>query len=135
MIKLIIDEIKNAFPSKMIVVVKGDLYPISQAAAGLRAITRKCLVVRFTHIEVQVDRIERDERGKECGWTRRGSAACDKISNRNEMCADAPREWRRNSAMIKIKLGVADSGFSSIDRCHRALPIRGALIDALDGTK
>ena len=119
----------------MVVVVEGNLYSISQGAAGLRAITGKYLVIRFTHIEVEVDRIERDERRKEGGWARPATAAGDEVSYRDEMCANASRERRRNPAMVEIKLRVADGGLGGVDRCDCALPIRGPLIDVLGGAE
>ena len=81
---------------------------LASGSPGLGALPGKRQEVGLAHVEVEVDRIERDEGRKQRGWAGRGAAAGNQVADRYKMRADAPGERRRNAAMIEIELGVAN---------------------------
>ena len=68
-------------------------------------------VVGLAHVEVQVDRVDRDERGEQGGRAGGRPAARDQIADRDQVGADAAREGRRDAAVVQIEPGVADVRF------------------------
>src|SRR5260221_446902 len=74
------------------------------------------------------DRIKRHERREQRCRTRRCAAASDQIADRNEVCAHAPCERRRNPAMVEVELCIADSGFRVFNRSAACSLIGCALV-------
>ena len=59
------------------------------------ALARKGEEIGLAHIEVEMDRIERDERREQCGRTAPSTAAGDQVADGDEMRADAAIcQWR-----------------------------------------
>ena len=56
----------------------------------------------------------------------------NKIADGNEMRADPSRERRRDTAMLEVKLRVANLRFGIVDAGLRRPQVGGALIDILD---
>src|SRR5262249_33175366 len=87
--------------------------------------------IGLAHIKVEVDRIKRYERREQCRRTSCRTTACDQIAHGNEMRAHAPRERRRNPAMVEVELSIPDPGFCVFDRSPSCALIRCALVHIL----
>src|SRR5499425_3610660 len=87
--------------------------------------------IGLTHIKIEVNRIKRHKRRKQRSWTRRCATASDQIAHGNEMRAHAPRERRRNPAMVEVELCIPDPGRRVFDRSPSCALIRCALVHIL----
>src|SRR5215467_5279166 len=87
--------------------------------------------IGLAHIEIEPDRIERDERREQCRRTGRVTAAGNQVAHRDEMRADASGEGGRDAAMIKVELGVADLSLGVIYGGLGGLQVGRALVDVL----
>ena len=86
-------------------------------------------VVGFAHVEVEIDRIERNDRRQQRRWTRAAAAAAHQAAGRDEMRADAPGERRDDAGELEIELRVPDRRLGGVDGGLRAALIGGALVD------
>ena len=65
---------------------------------ALLTFTQERHVICFAHVEVQVDRIDRDERCEQSGRAACLHGCLDKVADRDEMRPDPAREGRRDAA-------------------------------------
>ena len=84
------------------------------------------LIGRLVHVEIDVDRIERDDRGEQ-----RGSAlaALHEIARRDEMAADATGDRRHHMRELDIELGGLERALGLHFRGARRLQGLAALVD------
>ena len=92
-------------------------------------------VVGFAHVEIEVDRVERDDRRQQRRRARAASAAAHQAADRDEMRADPPGERRGDAGELEVELGVPDRRLGGVDGGLRAALVGGALIDALRGAE
>ncbi len=88
-------------------------------------------VVGLAHVEVEMDRIERDHGCQQGRWTAGVAAAGDQAADRNLMRADAARERCDDPAVLEVEPRVADLGVGVIDRGLCRADLRRALVDIL----
>ena len=72
--------------------------------------------IGFAHVEVEIERIERDQRRQQRGRAGSGAAARDQASDRNLARADAAGEGRAHAAIFEVELGVSDARLGVLDR-------------------
>ena len=99
------------------------------ARTGPAALEPKLVVLqvgRFIHIEIDVDRIERDDRGEQRGIA---LAALDEIADADQMAADAAGHRRENVGEFDIELGSLQRAFGLRLRGVRRLQGLAALVD------
>ena len=82
-------------------------------------------------MEVEVDRIERDERCEQCRRTGSVTAAGNQVAHRHEMRADASSEGGCDAAMLEVELSVTDLSLGIINGSLRGLQVGRALVDVL----
>src|SRR5215469_864628 len=82
--------------------------------------------------EVQIDRVEPNDRCQQRCRTGGSAAARDEIADRDQVCADAPREGGRNATMIQVELCIPDLGFGIINSALGSPLVGRALIEILD---
>src|SRR5262249_31575909 len=107
-VERIVDEIERALAGELCLVGERDLNRVGRASLAPRTIARIGQEIGLAHVEVEIDRIERDERREQCGRAGSGAAASDQVADGDEMRADAAGEGRRDAAMFEIELAVAD---------------------------
>src|SRR5262249_49179229 len=124
-------EIKRALPGELGLVGKRDLNLVGKAFFAPRMVAGIGQEIGLAHIEIQIDRIERDERREQCGWAGRGTAAGDQVADGDEMSADAPGEGRGDTAVPETDLGVTDLSRGVVNGGLRGSPFGRPLIDGL----
>src|ERR1700756_2858258 len=85
----IIHEVEFASPCKLGLVAERELNLIGENLFLPRTRPGKRQEVGLAHVEVEPDRIERDECGEQCRRTGRVTAAGDQVAHRDEMRANA----------------------------------------------
>ena len=118
-------------PRELRLVAQRDLDLVGKGSLEPRALARKGEEIGLAHIEVEMDRIERDQRCEQRRRARPGAVSGDQVADRDEMRADAPREGGRDAAVIEVELGVADLRLRVLHGRLRGAPLGQALIDAL----
>src|SRR5262249_56962390 len=99
---------ERAFPGELCLVTERNLDLIGSAFFDPRTVSGKDQEFGLAHIEIQIDRIERDERREQCGRAGRGTAAGNQVADRDEMSADASGEGCRDTPVFEIGLSTAD---------------------------
>ena len=126
----IVDEIEGALAAEIGLVAELDLDLVGERALLLHAIAREGQVVALAHVEIEVDRVDRDDGREQGRRARRGPAAGDQIADRDQMRADAPGERGHDPAMLDVELGVADLRLGLVDGSLPRLLVGRALLDA-----
>ncbi len=130
-----VDEIERAQPRVPVLVAQADRNLVGDRTRETRALARKGQIVGFAHVEIEIDRIQRDEcrqQGRRAGG---GPAAGDQAPDRDEPCADATGEGRGDVTIFDVELGVANLGFGVVDRGLRGELLGHALVDRLGGSE
>ena len=126
---------KSSVPSR--VKSFSSLSPISdlvgERALDAGALAREGQEIGFAHVEIEIERIERDQRRQQRGRAGCGAAARDQASDRNLARADAPGEGRAHAAIFEIELGIPHPRLGVLDRGLRSILVVGALVDRLLG--
>src|SRR5262245_57158762 len=96
-----------------------------------RTVSGKDQEIGLAHVEIQIDRIERDERREQSRGAGRGTAAGDQVADGDEMSADAPREGCRDTAALEIELSITDLSLRIVHGRLRGSLVGRALVDGL----
>ena len=88
-------------------------------------------VIRLAHIEVEIDRIERNDGRQQRGRAGAAPAAADEAADGDEMRADSPGERRGYPRIFQVELSIRDRGLGGFDGGLRAALVGGALVHAL----
>ena len=108
---------------------------IGDRAGETRTLAREGQVVGLAHVEVEIDRIQRDEgrqQGRRAGG---GPAAGDQAADRDEARADAAGEGCSDVPIFEVELGVADLGLGVVDGGLGGGLLGHALVDGLGGSE
>ena len=89
-------------------------------------------VIELAHVEIEVDRIERDDGGEERGAAA-ALAAAHQVSDAHEVVADAAGDRRRDVGELDVELRRADRGLARLDRGRRHLEFGNPLVVVGDG--
>src|SRR5258707_3196764 len=89
-------------------------------------------IAGLAHIEVKIDRVDRDERGEQGGRAAGGPAAGDQVADRDEMGADAAGKGRRDAGVIQIELRVANECLGVVDPRLAGAPVGRSLVGGFD---
>ena len=116
-------------------IAESEFDTISQWSRHMRAGLREGEVVGFTHVEVQIDRIERNERRQQRRAAGAATATSDETADGNLMLADPAGEGRGDMRIVDVEfrirqlsLGLRQSG------CRRSL-VGVALVNVLGGAE
>src|SRR5262249_19766708 len=101
-IKAVIHEVERSGARKAVLVAETDRNLIRERTGETRAFARKCQVVGFAHVEVEIDRIERHEGGQQSCRTGPGAAAGNEAADRHETRADAAGERRGDAGVFEV---------------------------------
>src|SRR5262249_11405647 len=127
----IVHKIECALPSELGIVAQREFDLVGKNPLLPCTISGKRQEIGLAHIEIEVDRIERDERREQCRRTGRVTAAGNEVAHRDEMRADATGEGGRDAAMLEVELSVADLSLGIINGSLRGLQVGRALVDVL----
>src|ERR1700757_4184028 len=129
----VVDEVERARMSEVVLVGERDLHLLGERASLLLAITQERHVVGLAHVEVEVYRAGRDERGEQGGGAGARPAARDQITDGDFVSSDAAREGRGNAGVVEVKPGVVHGGHGIIDSRLRSALLGDLLVGVLDG--
>src|SRR6516225_10852107 len=104
----IVHEVERASPCEFGLVAEREFDLIGENPFLPCTVSGKRQEIGLAHVEVKVDRIERDERREQCRRTGRVAAAGNQVAYRDEVRADASGEGGRDAAMVKVEVSVAD---------------------------
>ena len=93
-IERVVDEIEGSLADEVVFVAEAEQDLVGERTTDAGAFAGKGQIVGFAHVEVEIERIERDERSQQRGWADGGAAAGNKASDRNLACADTAGEGR-----------------------------------------
>ena len=115
-IDLIVDEVELALarPVRLVGQAHVDRRAVArlvELAGGGGALIGE--IVALAHVEIEVDRVERHDRGEHRG--RGAVAAADQVADAHLMVADAPGERRGDLGELDIELGRADRRLGGFD--------------------
>src|SRR5262249_57340641 len=99
---------------ELCLVAERDLNPVVELFCEPRTLAGKGQEIGLAHIEIQIDRIHRDERRDQCRGAGRGTAAGDQVPDGDEMSADASREGRSDTAVLEIDPGITDLSLRTV---------------------
>src|SRR5258708_5180047 len=97
----VVDEVESAPAGKARLGGDRDLHFAGEGPWVLLARAQERQVVGLAHIEVQVDRVDGNERGEHGGRARAGAATRDEVSGGDEVRADPAGEWCRDTSVIE----------------------------------
>src|ERR1700730_5804666 len=97
-IERIVDEVERALAAEIVLVAKRDHELVGKRTADAGALAREGQEIGFAHIEIDIERIERDQRRQQRGRAGRRAASRDQASERDLTRADAPRKGGREAA-------------------------------------
>src|SRR5579862_6221686 len=132
-IKRVIDEVECSLSIKSGLVAQGDLDSVSERALLFLSLPEKSHVVRFAHVKVQIDWVERDECCQQGRWTVARSTSGHEIPDRDEMRTHAAGERCDDTTVIQIELCVTDKSLCFGHGCLGRPFFSGSLINVLDG--
>src|SRR5215468_4898999 len=127
-VKGIVQEVEYTATRILIFVAERNLNLLDMRALEVLAVLGISQEIGLAHIKIEVNGIKRHKRREQCRRTRRRTTACDQIAHGNEMSAHAPRERRRNPAMVEVELCITDPGLCVFDRSPSCALIRRALV-------
>src|ERR1700721_2075750 len=73
----VIDEVKRAVSRKARLIAQGNIHFVGEGTLLLCALTLISHVIRLAHVEVEENRIERDQSGEKCGAAAAAAATRD----------------------------------------------------------
>jgi hypothetical protein len=88
-VKHIVHEVEYALPRVPLPVTKRDLNFFGKCSLELLAVPGECQETGLAHVEIQVNRIERDECRQQCRRDGRRTTAGNEVAYGNEMRADS----------------------------------------------
>ena len=132
-VERVVDEIERAVTVEMPIAIQADGDVVGSRRAMMGPPVSE--VVRLAHVEIEIDRIERDDRGEQRRRAAAAPAAADQVADRDEVRADASGERRDDAGEFEVELRVLDCGLGGVDGGLRAALFGGALIDGLRRTE
>src|SRR5215471_12105901 len=131
----VVDKVERAVPRELLLVAERDFDLVGERTSLRQPAPRELQVVGFAHVEVEIDRVKRNDRTQQRRRTGCGAAAGDEVANRDQVRANAPSEGGHDAAVLKIELGVADLCLGVVHGGLCGLPVGGALVDGLFRTE
>ncbi len=129
-IERVVDEFQRPLPCEAGLVAEADVDLVGERARRAGPLAREGQEVGSAHVEVEMDRVERDQGGQQRGRAAGKATAGDRGADRDLVRADAAAEGGDDAAVLDVELGVADLGPGVVDRGLSGAYIGGALVNA-----
>ena len=115
-IERVVDEVERSLTDEIVFVAETEHDLVGERTTDAGALAVKGEKIGFAHVEVEIERVERDERSQQRGWAGGGAAAGNKASDRYLACADAAGEGRADLRIFEVELGVSNARLGIFDR-------------------
>ena len=92
-------------------------------------------VIRLAHVEIQMDRVERDNRGEQRRVGGTAAAAADQAADGDEVCPHATGKRCHDMREFKVQLSIPDRRLGGVDGSQCAALLGGTLIHVLGGAE
>ena len=122
----VVDEVERAVTVVMPVAVEADRDVGMRRGAAVGLLPGE--VIGLAHVEIEIDRVERDDRRQQRRWARAAPAAAHQVAGRDEMRADPPGERRGDTRELEVEPRVHDGRLGGVDGGLLAALVGGTLV-------
>ena len=107
-VERVVDEVERAVAGEIVLVAEADRDLVGERAADAGALAREGQEIGFAHVEIEIERIERDERRQQRRRAGRGAAAATRLPIETWRAPMRPVNGAAHVAIFEIELGIPD---------------------------
>ena len=126
-------KVQRAMPVEMAIAIQTDRDVVLLGGAAARMLIGQ--VIRLAHVEIQMDRVERDDRGEQRRVGGAAAAAADQAADGDQVRAHATGERCHDVREFEVQLSIPDRRLGGVDGSQCAALLGGTLIHVLGGAE